>query len=296
MKPILLVAALVGTVVCGGCLRLLARPSYVRAGSYLPPAPGPSDVQRTRIAGLDVAYWQPCSTGKHPLILFSHGYKGVNTQTKFLCSYLAEHGYLVFAPNHGDSSLNGLGKDFDMKQFTDPAQWNDQKYRDRGEDLAKLQKALKGDPSWSQAIDWDKVGLMGHSLGGYTVLACSGAWPSWRLPGVKAVVALSPYCAPFVQQDTLKNIRVPVMYQGGTRDLGITPTVIKGGAAFDKTPSPTYFMELDGAGHFAWTDLNLRWKDSVDYYTEAFFDRYLRGGPGAPLKVKRDDVAVLEAK
>jgi len=87
-----------------------------------------------------------------------------------------------------------------------------------------------------------------------------------------------------------------VMYQGGTRDFGITPTVIKGGAAFDKTPSPTYYVELNGAGHFAWTDLNRRYADTVDYYCTAFFDRYLKGAPDSPLHVKRDDVSRLMTK
>ena len=32
--------------------------------------------------------------------------------------------------------------------------------------------------------------LAGHSLGGYTVLALAGAWPSWKLANVRAVLAL----------------------------------------------------------------------------------------------------------
>jgi len=47
----------------------------------------------------------------------------------------------------------------------------------------------------------------------------------------------------------------PVMYQGGTKDLGITPSLKKSGGCYPKTPAPAYFVEFRGAGHFAWTDL-----------------------------------------
>src|SRR2546421_147846 len=81
----------------------------------------------------------------------------------------------------------------------------------------------------------------GHSLGGYTVLGLAGGWPSWKLPEVKAVLALSPYCSPLAQKGRLSAIKVPVMYQGGTRDLGITPSVIKGRGAYDQTTGNVYW-------------------------------------------------------
>jgi len=185
---------------------------------------------------------------------------------------------------------------FSMREFSHPDEWTDQTHRDRRDDLVNVLAGLKADPDWSSQIDWQNVGLMGHSLGGYTVLAAAGAWPSWKLTQVKAVVALSPFCAPFVLHDTLKDMHMPVMYQGGTRDYGITPTVIKGGAAFDRTPSPVYLMELDGAGHLAWTDINRQYQDTIDTYTAAFFDRYLKNGPEAPLKMKLEQVSDLRSK
>lgn len=41
------------------------------------------------------------------------------------------------------------------------------------------------------------MGLAGHSLGGYTVLGVGGGWPSWRLSGLKAILAMAPYALPF---------------------------------------------------------------------------------------------------
>ena len=52
----------------------------------------------------------------------------------------------------------------------------------------------------------------------------------------------------------------PVMYQGGTRDIGITPFINKGNGAYPQSPAPKYYVEFDGAGHFAWTDLNPKYQ------------------------------------
>jgi len=58
------------------------------------------------VVGRDVAVWRPSGTAPangHPLILFSHGFGGCNTQSVFLMQALAKAGYLVLAPNHRDA-------------------------------------------------------------------------------------------------------------------------------------------------------------------------------------------------
>jgi pimeloyl-ACP methyl ester carboxylesterase len=139
--------------------------------------------------------------------------------------------------------------------FREAAAWTDATYRDRRDDFTRLIAALheKDGASWN--IDWTHVGIAGHSLGGYTALALAGGWPSWKQPELKAVLALSPYCEPLALHGSLATLDVPVMYQGGTRDIGITPSVGKRGGCYAQTSAPAHFVDLDGAGHFAWTDL-----------------------------------------
>ena len=162
--------------------------------------------------------------------------------------------------------------------FHKPDAWSEATYRDRGADLEAIldwilkEKSFQGIP-----IDSSRIGLVGHSLGGYTVLALAGAWPSWKDHRVKAVLALSPYCAPFITKGDLGHLDVPVMYQGGTLDFGITPFVRRPGGAYDLTSTPKYFIELKGAGHFAWTNLNKSDHILINEYAVAFFDRYLKG-------------------
>ena len=135
------------------------------------------------------------------------------------------------------------------------------------------------------------------SLGGYTALGLAGAWAKWKDARVKAVLALSPYCTPFINQHTLSGITVPVMYQGGTRDFDITPYVKKLGGAFDQTPAPKFYVELDGAGHFAWTDLRAAYHATIDAYSVAFFDAYLKGKPfPTAMLEKQKDVSAIRVQ
>ena len=260
------------------------------------------NVERADIAGLDVAIWRPeHDNSPAPLVVFSHGFHGINTQSAYLMKAMADAGYFVVAPNHADASKTGLlgsGLSQPELSFAKPREWSDTTYKKRGEDICNLIDALQKDPKWSKQIDFTKMALAGHSLGGYTILGIAGARPSWQHPDIKAVLALSPYCEPYIFQDTLKHIKVPVMYQGGTLDFGITPSVRRGGGAYDKTSAPAYFVEFDKFGHLGWTgferDSNKR--SLVDFYSIAFLDKYVKGRDSADCTEKRSGIVELESK
>jgi predicted dienelactone hydrolase len=249
---------------------------------------GAAAEERLSLAGLDVTVWRPgnAAPGPLPIVIFSHGFHGCATQSRFLTTALATAGYLVFAPNHRDAACHG-GRarwiDPPEQSFGAPLDWDQSTFRDRADDIRHLIAALRADPGWRNGIDWGRLGLAGHSLGGYTVLGLGGAWPGWKLDGVKGVLALSPYVRPFVVRHTLAGLDAPVMYQGGTLDFGITPSVSKADGAYDLSPAPKYFVEMNWAGHFAWTDLRDGVHEPIVAYSLAFLDRYVRGGPASPL-------------
>ena len=101
-----------------------------------------ADPDRTeQIAGRETAIWLPPDTeGAHPLVLFSHGAGGCNTQSAFLMRALAQNGMLVAAPNHQG---NGAGcpitrpepKDLQLDYLLNPANWQPAFYDDRRQDL-----------------------------------------------------------------------------------------------------------------------------------------------------------------
>ncbi len=254
--------------------------------------------QNFELAGLKVAAWlpEPSAPGPWPVVLFSHGFHGCNTQSIFLMEGLAAAGYAVFAPNHRDATCNGGASgwlDRPDEQFRDAGKWTDATYADRAQDLKSLLDALSADPRFDSAgFDWQHVALAGHSLGGYTVLGLAGAWSRWKDVRVKAVLALSPYSTPFIERQTLSGIAVPVMYQGGTLDFGITPFIGKSGGAYDQTPNPKYFVEFGGAGHFAWTNLRATYHEAIVAYARAFLDHALKGKPfPADLAVPHEGVS-----
>lgn len=245
--------------------------------------------------GLSFRAWLPADFAHHhhdvPLILFSHGFGGCAEQSRTLTQALANAGYAVLAPNHRDEgcgrfrgSLSEALKAGALRpdqHFTEPEAWDEDTETSRRDDLEALLAFALSHAPYRDAIDPHRIALMGHSLGGYTALGLAGGWDSWRDARFKCVLALSPYAAPFVAAHRMNKIAVPVMYQTGTRDIGIGPVLIRRGG-YDQTTARKYLVELKGAGHFAWTELNPLYQKTIADYAIAFFDRELRDSP-APL-------------
>jgi predicted dienelactone hydrolase len=226
--------------------------------------------------------------GKHPLIVFSHGFLGSSDQTIFLMEACARQGYVVASMNHADARLAGL---FGEKpEFGKPENWSDEKYRDRRDDIVALLDQLlawnKDDSSLlNNHLDAKRIGGMGHSLGGYTMLGLAGGWKLWYEPRIRAAVLLSPYSLPYTVKGDVSHVQIPVMLQGGTLDFGITPFLPE---AYRKLDKPKYYLVLKNETHFGWTNLIAHGKTTTEAasegnaelivrYTVAFFDQHLRG-------------------
>jgi len=257
--------------------------------------------EKLTLGGRSVVVWRPASAPgtKAPLVIFSHGFGGCATQSTFLTEALASRGYFVVAPQHQDARCGGVqqsgrARSRPEEPFQNPDAWTDRTFADRADDVRAVLDAITHDRELARDVDVQRLALVGHSLGGYTVVGLAGAWSAWKLPNVKAVLALSPYIQPFVRHQTLAQLSAPVMYQGGTLDLGITPFVERSGGAYDASPRPKYFVEFTGAGHLAWTDLRASVHDRIDEYAIAFLDHYVRGAAaGETLTSSGTGVAVF---
>lgn len=224
-----------------------------------------------------VRVWLPDGQAEAPLILFSHSFGGCPAQSEFLTRGLARAGYIVAAPEHGDHACGWPGKP--QVPFRYPELWEPYVYLDRLQDMQTVLAGLRaGSRPWMGRIDWDRVGLMGHSLGGYTVLGMAGAVPGWKTPGIRSVLALSPYCTPFIYRGGLQNVDIPIEMQGGSVDRPITPTVKRPGGCYDLAPSPAWYVEIDRAWHLSWTGITFgRTHRVIVRAATEFFDATLNG-------------------
>ncbi len=237
----------------------------------------------------------PAGCDRFPLLLFVHGFNGCSTQSIFLTEELARRGYIVVAPDYRDAQCAGAGgsgpPSVNPAPFQDPARWTDQTYLDRRDDSRRALDWALADPALRAAADPERIGAVGHSLGGYTAAALAGGWASWKDMRLKAALLLSPYVEPYLvnERNLLAGIGVPVMYQGGTLDVGITPVLKRPGGAYDATGRPKYFPELMAAGHFEWTNAVCASAATVSQclaasrnarmivdYGRAFLDQHLR--------------------
>jgi len=237
-----------------------------------------ADEQTTRIGGIDVVVWMPSAGGHEslPVLMFSHALYMCPSQSRYLTRALADAGYLVIAPRHADSACSYSNWPSVWRMSGKPSPlWTDSDYRDRADDIRTVLQALPEDPRYRAIADPGRLALVGHSLGGYTVLGLGGAWPSWRLPGVRAIVALTPYSLPFQRSEGLSHISAPIMYQAGTLDPVFTVPLEEFGYA--QTPEPKYLVKMAWANHMAWTDFGISGRDAIVNYAIAFLDRYVKG-------------------
>ncbi len=242
-------------------------------------------------AGRVAFYWAPSAsttdnTPLHPLIIFSHGFSGgfggfCISESHSLPQILADNGYWVFAPDHKDSHcLSGIHPPR-PDNFGTPGTWTDKSFEDRKDDIVALINTLKASPRFNGLIDFNRMGLAGFSLGGYTVLGMSGGWQRWKTPGIKAVAAIGSPTQGFHEHGNVTNINVPVMFQDGARDNN--EYVKMHGGTYDLAAPPKYYIEIQGADHLDLNNPRFPLHAIVGEYVVAFFDHYIKGDAPSPI-------------
>lgn len=126
---------------------------------------------------------RPDSEGPHPLVAVVHGFKGFSEWGFFplLCERLAAAGCAALRVN---LSHNGTGQGEDAVHFTrlDLFEQDRMSYR-----LADLQTAIRATWERDATIDRERLGLIGHSLGGAVCLLALKSLPVSRLVTLASV-------------------------------------------------------------------------------------------------------------
>lgn len=106
-----------------------------------------------------------------PLVVISHGVGSSRNTFDYLARHLASKGFAVAAVEHPDTSA--MRFEAYLEGFADPP--SPELFYQRPADISALLDAIEAEPAFSRRVRTEQVGLVGQSLGGYTVLASAGA-------------------------------------------------------------------------------------------------------------------------
>jgi len=189
------------------------------------------------------------------LIVISHGLGSNPGEFANMAEHLASYGFAVAVPEHPGSDTNY------QQEFLASLAYqgiNPLEFVYRPWDIKTLLNALAAQPGYQRQLDLDHVGVIGHSLGGYTALALAGAplnqallratcnpveyvlnlstllqCRAEQLPladydladdRVSAVIAYSPVTSVLLGPESMAQIQRPVMIVTGTNDF-IAPAI-----------------------------------------------------------------------
>ena len=237
--------------------------------------------------GVDV-YLPEASAWPAPIVAISHGFGSVKENFEFIAEHLASYGYAVVVPEHVGSDL-GYRQEFlagNLSSALSPLE-----YLDRPQDISfvldELERISQDNPRWIGRINVDKVGVLGASLGGATVLSLAGAQlnqarlqqdcatPRLNLnfseilqcqashlppldlslkdPRVDAAIAAHPLSSSLFGPEGMKTIDIPLALIAGSKDL-VTPFVLDQVHPFIwLNNSDKYLALLDPGTHWATT-------------------------------------------
>ena len=218
-----------------------------------------SSTERRQTAVRDAA----AHPGVYPLVVFSHYSGGHRRASTFLCTHLSSHGYIVAALDHSDVIAPELARPNAESEEQKKARWQ-AVIGNRVPDVRFLIAQLLSRVGDADArVDPARIGIVGHSFGGWTALATPEVDPR-----VQAVVALAPggnsNPRPGILPVTLSfqwGRDVPTLYLVAENDV---PLPLAGmHELFDRTLATKQMVILRRADH-------LHFIDNVDEEHETF--------------------------
>jgi dienelactone hydrolase len=228
--------------------------------AYDPFQPGPfpvgvrrweaPDPARDRLLPAEIRY--PGRPGPYPLVVYSHCSGGHRRSATFLATHLASHGYAVATLDHSEVVVPALAG-HDGESGAQRAARIQEIIASRVPDLRfLLDHLLAGGPGTE--VDPGRIGLVGHSLGGWTVLATTEVEPR-----VRAVVAHAPGGSTDPRPGVLRlpltldwGRDVPTLFLAAEYDVPIPPAAVRD--VYDRTRATKRLVVLRRADHQHFVD------------------------------------------
>jgi predicted dienelactone hydrolase len=208
------------------------------------------DTARNRLFPCEI--WYPESAeGSYPVVVYSHHSGGGRRAATYLCDHLASHGYVVAALDHSEVIAEELkGKEGETSEQLSARV--DAWIANRVPDIRFLLDHLLSRAEVN--VDPDRIGIVGHSFGGWTALAMPEVDTR-----IRAVVALGPggNARPRPGILPLKlsfewGRDVPTLYLAAENDVPIPLDGVY--ELFERTPSAKQMVILRRADHYHFLD------------------------------------------
>jgi predicted dienelactone hydrolase len=177
--------------------------------------------------------------GPYPVLMFSHGSCGYPYQSTFLTPLIASYGFVVVAPPHPGNTIFEFPACSSGQSLVSSA-------AERPADIAyALDQMLTASADSSSpffgSIDAQRIGMSGHSFGGFTTYLAVDSDPRY-----KVAVAL----APAVPAHAALNL--PSLSMLSELDTYVNDDAIR--AVYAAARTPKLEVEVLNAGHFAYSD------------------------------------------
>ncbi|BAB72926.1 alpha/beta hydrolase [Anabaena sp. FACHB-709] len=247
-----------------------------------------NDPQRNRRLPVDL-YLPQANTDTQgqppfPLVVISHGIASDRYSFIYLAEHLASYGFAVAVLEHPGSNAKRFEQYFaGLASPPEPREFIDRPL-DIKVLLDELQRLEKSDPRLQGKLNFQQIGAIGQSFGGYTVLSLGGAKINFNqlnqdcnpdnsslnislllqceanqlLPQdyqlqdsrIKAVIAINPISSSIFGESGISKIKLPVMVVAGSQDI-FAPPVPEQIRPFTWLPNPyKYLVLIDNATHF----------------------------------------------
>lgn len=235
---------------------------------------------------LNVQFWYPDAVdGPYPLIVFSHGGLGVKSSNESLYNELASHGYIVCAIDHTYQCFyttdeggvtTYIDRDYMQELFGENPQLDIQQsyayyqkwMKIRTDDIDYVIDSIMKEVENNnldrvyKLVDSEKIGVMGHSLGGSAALGIGRIRAD-----VAAVIALeAPFMydiegiqgQEFIFTDQIYPVPVLNVYSDSAWGiLGERPQYAANYRMLFDTNATTFNVHISGVGHLGLTDFAL---------------------------------------
>ena len=255
------------------------------------------DGQRARAVPVKI-YHPSSAKGPVPVIVFSHGLGGTRDAYEYLGRHWASHGYVsvhLQHPGSDDSAWRGVANPLQAMKTT-AADWRQavQRPKDVTFALDQLARLNAEDPVFKARLDLERVGMAGHSFGGWTTLASSGLGLG---PGgginladrrIKAAISMSAPGTRLNPDKVYAGIRIPMYHLTGTEDDSIITDTKpeERRVPYDHiNGADQYLLILEGGDHMIFSGRGMRkgarektnvFLELIRMSTIAFWDAYLK--------------------